>query len=142
MKIRTATPQDSATITSLLSAFHDAEQDEAAIHTQLGSDLIGRTQQFFVVVDDTDTPVGTTVVNLVYKFPDIEARIGEVFVDETQRGKGLSTLLMDAAEAWAWEHEAKYIELSSRPSRIAANALYQKRHYDLRDTNVYCKKRG
>jgi len=64
-------------------------------------------------------------------------RIEDVVVDGRLRGKGLGreimTLTLEALEKDGVER----IELTSRPSRLAANALYQSLGFKLRETNVY-----
>jgi len=64
-------------------------------------------------------------------------RIEDVVVDERYRGMGLGRQIMTkTTEALAREGVAG-IELTSRPSRIAANALYKSLGFSQRKTNVY-----
>ena len=63
--------------------------------------------------------------------------IEDVVVDETHRGKGYGKELMLYAIGFARSAGAKSIELTSRPSRIAANQLYKNMGFELRETNVY-----
>jgi ribosomal protein S18 acetylase RimI-like enzyme len=58
-------------------------------------------------------------------------------VDETARGKGVGAALNTEAISLAHEMGAKSIDLTSRPSREAANRLYQRLGFEQRDTNVY-----
>ncbi len=67
-------------------------------------------------------------------------RIEDVVVDGAYRGKGLGRKLMDALVTAAKERSVQSIELSSRPSRIEANALYQKIGFEKKETNVYVMK--
>ena len=53
------------------------------------------------------------------------------------RGEGIGEQLTEAAIAEARRRGARTIDLTSRPSREAANALYQKMGFELRETNVY-----
>jgi ribosomal protein S18 acetylase RimI-like enzyme len=65
------------------------------------------------------------------------AHIDDVVVDEAYRGQGLGALLMQQLIERARKRQVIFIELTSRPSRVAANKLYQKIGFALRETNVY-----
>jgi ribosomal protein S18 acetylase RimI-like enzyme len=65
------------------------------------------------------------------------AHIEDVVVDERCRGAGVGSQLITAALARATEAGAKQVDLTSRPSRIAANRLYQSLGFQPRETNVY-----
>ena len=63
--------------------------------------------------------------------------IEDVVVDESQRGKGLGEELMLFAIDYSKSLGAGSISLTSRPSRIVANRLYQKLGFVQYATNVY-----
>ena len=65
------------------------------------------------------------------------AWIEDVIVDNAARGKGVGRLLSEAAIEHALAAGAVTVELTSRPSREAANRLYQRIGFVARDTNVY-----
>lgn len=67
----------------------------------------------------------------------VRAWIEDVVVDESARGRGVGDLLNRAALDRARELGAKTVDLTSRPSREAANRLYQRIGFVARDTNVY-----
>ena len=67
----------------------------------------------------------------------VRAWIEDVVVDEAARGHGVGELLNLAALDRARELGAKTVDLTSRPSREAANRLYQRIGFVARDTNVY-----
>ena len=67
----------------------------------------------------------------------IRAWIEDVIVDDRARGHGVGSALTLAAIDLARSRGARTIDLTSRPSRVAANALYQKLGFELRETNVY-----
>ena len=64
-------------------------------------------------------------------------RIEDVVVDERHRDKGLGRKLMDQTLAILRQRHVSGIELTSRPSRVAANALYRSIGFTLHKTNVY-----
>ncbi|MBD3689299.1 GNAT family N-acetyltransferase [Nanchangia anserum] len=65
------------------------------------------------------------------------AWIEDVVVDEAARGHGAGAALVEAACEYAHEIGAKTIDLTSRPSREAANRLYRRCGFVARETNVY-----
>jgi ribosomal protein S18 acetylase RimI-like enzyme len=65
------------------------------------------------------------------------AWIEDVVVDETARGLGVGEQLTMAAVDEARRRGVRSIDLTSRPRREAANALYQKLGFERRETNVY-----
>ena len=67
----------------------------------------------------------------------IKAWVEDVVVEEEARGKGVGQKLMMHAMAEAENAGAKSVDLTSRPSREAANQLYQAIGFEVRETNVY-----
>jgi len=75
---------------------------------------------------------------VVFPIPTgIRAWVEDVVVDESARGKGVGRALSEHALQAANEKGALTVDLTSRPSRVAANQLYQKVGFQLRETNVY-----
>ena len=75
---------------------------------------------------------------IVFPIPTgIRAWIEDVVVDEQARGKGVGEALNQRAMEIAMKAGAKTIDLTSRPSREAANRLYQRLGFKARDTNIY-----
>lgn len=64
-------------------------------------------------------------------------RIEDVVVHPGQRGKGLGRKLMEHLLETLREEKAASVELTSRPSREAANRLYRSLGFQPRQTNVY-----
>ncbi len=67
----------------------------------------------------------------------LRARIEDVVVDEAARGQGVGAALTQAALRLAAASGARTVDLTSRPSRAAANRLYERRGFQLRDSRVY-----
>jgi ribosomal protein S18 acetylase RimI-like enzyme len=75
---------------------------------------------------------------VVFRIPTgVRARIEDVVVDEDVRGRGVGEALSQEAISRAVALGARTVELTSRPSREAANRLYQRLGFALRDSNVY-----
>ena len=66
-----------------------------------------------------------------------KAWVEDVVVDDGARGKGVGKSLMLHAMEQADKLGAKAVDLTSRPSREAANKLYQSLGFETRETNVY-----
>lgn len=67
----------------------------------------------------------------------MRAWIEDVVVDEAARGHGVGEALNLEALRIARELGAITVDLTSRPSREAANRLYQRLGFTERETNVY-----
>ncbi|MGF1595623.1 MAG: GNAT family N-acetyltransferase [Acidimicrobiales bacterium] len=90
-----------------------------------------------VAVDDEGTIVGSLTL-VVFTIPTgIRAWIEDVVVDEAGRGLGVGAALNNDAVERARALGATTVDLTSRPSREAANRLYQRLGFKARDTNVY-----
>ena len=90
-----------------------------------------------LIARDGDAIVGSLTL-VVFPIPTgIRAWIEDVVVDEAARGKGVGGALNTFALQRARERGAKTVDLTSRPSREAANRLYQRLGFVARETNVY-----
>jgi ribosomal protein S18 acetylase RimI-like enzyme len=90
----------------------------------------------FVARDDTGMIVGTATL-AVFRIPTaLRAWIEDVVVDEAASGGGVGTALTRAMLDRARERGCATVDLTSRPSREAANHLYAKLGFEQRSTNV------
>ncbi|MBK03095.1 MAG: GNAT family N-acetyltransferase [Actinomycetota bacterium] len=85
---------------------------------------------------------GTTILGsmtlVLFPIPTgIRAWIEDVVVDESARGRGVGEALNRRALTIALNAGAQTVDLTSRPSRDAANRLYQRLGFVARETNVY-----
>jgi ribosomal protein S18 acetylase RimI-like enzyme len=67
----------------------------------------------------------------------LRAWIEDVVVDESARGQGLGELLTREALRRAREAGARTVDLTSRPSRVAAGRLYERLGFAVRDSRLY-----
>lgn len=67
----------------------------------------------------------------------VRAWIEDVVVDQTVRGRGVRGALTQEAVRLARADGARTVDLTSRPSREAANRLYERLGFELRDSKVY-----
>ena len=99
------------------------------------------------IVDDSATTLfvardGDRIVGMLtlaaFRIPTAQrAFIEDVVVDEAARGTGVAAALVQAALDRAAELGARTVDLTSRPDREAANRLYQRMGFEVRETNVY-----
>ncbi len=89
------------------------------------------------VATDNGVIVGTLTL-IIFPIPTgVRAWIEDVVVDENARGLGIGEALTTAAVNEARGRGVRSIDLTSRPSREVANALYRKLGFERRETNVY-----
>jgi ribosomal protein S18 acetylase RimI-like enzyme len=65
------------------------------------------------------------------------AWIEDVVVDEAARGQGVGAALTLEAVRLARSGGARTVDLTSRPDRVAANRLYERLGFELRNSNLY-----
>lgn len=91
-----------------------------------------------LVASRADGEVVGSLTLVLFRIPTgMRAWIEDVVVDEAGRGRGVGEALNRAALELASEAGARSVDLTSRPSREAANRLYRRLGFRCRDTNVY-----
>jgi ribosomal protein S18 acetylase RimI-like enzyme len=91
---------------------------------------------FFVARVDGNIVGSLTLA--VFRIPTgVRAWIEDVVVDDAARGHGVGEALNRAALEEAARRGARTVDLTSRPSREAANRLYQRLGFLPRETNIY-----
>jgi len=89
------------------------------------------------VARDADRIVGMLTLAAFQIPTGVRAWIEDVVVDETARGAGVAGALVQAALDRSAELGARTVDLTSRPDREAANRLYVRMGFEVRQTNVY-----
>lgn len=89
--------------------------------------------------DDASEPPLLGALTLAwYPIPTgVRAWIEDVVVDPAARGRGIGEALVRAALERARREGAAQVDLTSRAEREAANRLYQRVGFQLRETNAY-----
>ncbi|TMD98879.1 MAG: GNAT family N-acetyltransferase [Chloroflexi bacterium] len=133
--VREATPELHAALARLLPQLNPTlpVPDMARLER-----LLADPDVTLLVAKDGDEVVGTTTV-IVYTTPFwIKARLDEVVVDASARGKGVGEALVKAALEVGREHGAQVAELQSGrgPRRDAAHRLYERLGFRVRDSDV------
>lgn len=91
----------------------------------------------FFIAEDNKKIVGVLTVVTYDLLSGTKVWIEDVVVDESQRGKGYGESLVLFAIDFTRSIGAESIDLTSKPSRTAANQLYLKLGFKIRQTNVY-----
>jgi GNAT superfamily N-acetyltransferase len=92
---------------------------------------------FFVATLDDGT-IGGVATLATFRIPTgVRAWVEDVVVDEAARGAGVGAALTNAMIDRARDLGCVTVDLTSRPKRDAANRLYQRLGFVMRDTNVY-----
>jgi GNAT superfamily N-acetyltransferase len=107
----------------------DAETLRAIVESEASTLLIAR--------DEVGTIMGSMTLAMFRIPTGLRAWVEDVVVDEAARGRGVGRLLNEHALEIARRAGATTVDLTSRPSREAANRLYQRLGFVARDTNVY-----
>ena len=91
-----------------------------------------------VLIAVEDGAILGTLTLVTFRIPTgVRSWIEDVVVDDAARGKGVGDLLNRHALDVARAKGAKTVDLTSRPSREAANRLYQRIGFLPRETNIY-----
>ncbi len=91
-----------------------------------------------LVAEDAGGRVLGSLTLALFRVPTgVRAWIEDVVVDEASRGHGVGQALVTSALERAREAGARTVDLTSRPSREAANRLYRRLGFAPRETNVY-----
>ena len=104
---------------------------------ELGQIVDSPASVLFVARDGDGRIVGSLTLALFRVPTGVRAWIEDVVVDESARGAGAGEALTMAAVDRAEAEGAKSVDLTSRPSREAANRLYVRLGFEARSTNVY-----
>lgn len=91
-----------------------------------------------LIATNKDDQIVGTMTLVLFRIPTgLRAWIEDVIVDSESQGKGIGKKLNQKALTIAEKAGAKTVELTSRPSREAANRLYQNLGFEKRETNIY-----
>ncbi len=100
--------------------------------------LIAESEASILLLAEEDGVIYGSLTLVLFRIPTgVRAWIEDVVVDDAARGKGVGRLLNEAALDRAREAGATTVDLTSRPSREAANRLYKRIGFEQRSTNVY-----
>ena len=105
--------------------------------TELLDRIVRSLEAELWVVREDNTIVGMATLALVTRPEGIAARVEDVVIRDGERGKGYGTLLLKKLIERAKARGASVVQLTSNPSRTAANMLYKKLGFTFHETNAY-----
>lgn len=101
-------------------------------------EIVGSPATHLLVARGADGSIAGSLTLVLFRIPTgLRAWIEDVVVDGEARGQGVGEALNRYAIDVAAEHGARSVDLTSRPSREAANRLYRRLGFEPRETNVY-----
>lgn len=109
----------------------DAAALQAIVDAPLSHLLVARDPRQGLAI------VGSMCLAMFHIPTGLRAWIEDVVVDEAARGRGVGEKLNRRALEIAAAAGAATVDLTSRPSREAANRLYLRMGFEPRETNVY-----
>jgi ribosomal protein S18 acetylase RimI-like enzyme len=131
-----ATPELVAAFATLIPQLSKSSPGPTA--AEVAEMIASPATDVLVALDSETGAVLGSLVLVVFRIPTaVRAWIEDVVVDGATRGRGVGEALNRFALDLARARGAKTVDLTSRPSREAANRLYQRLGFVARETNVY-----
>lgn len=134
-EVTTVTPEVIEALTSLVPQLSSSAP--APTGAEITDIATSPATVLLVARDDQGTIVGSLTLVLFRAPTGPRAWIEDVVVDTTTRGQGIGAALVRDALDRAASAGARTVDLTSRPSREAANRLYLRLGFERRETNVY-----
>ncbi len=102
------------------------------------TEMITSPSTVVLLARDAAGQIVGTLTLVLFRIPTgVRAWIEDVVVDEAARGSGAGAALTEEALRLSRAAGARTVDLTSSPSREAANRLYQRLGFKARETNVY-----
>lgn len=132
MKIRKASPTDTAGLSSLMEELMGVPSDLSALAESL--EHISSNPAYLLLVAEQDGQLIGTVMGIlcydIYKDCRPFVTIENVIVSQKSRGLGVGKQLFFALEEWAGQQNAAYLMLVSGNERTGAHQFYQTLGYE------------
>jgi len=137
MKIEVVKSIDAEQMDDVHRLIRQLSQGAILSSTEEFNEIIGSDKLTMICAIDGSRIVG--MLSLVYfRIPTgLRARIEDVVVDESHRRRGIAKTMSELAIQKYRDSDARSLDLTSSPSRVAANELYLKLGFNKRETNVY-----
>lgn len=140
MKIIEVTEYSEAVEKAILRLLPQLSASAKKLTTAEIKDLIRAEASILLMAieEDQGSAAAGMLTLAVFRIPTgVRAWIEDVVVDEDSRGQGIGERLVQAAIERAKTAGAITVDLTSRPSREAANRLYRRCGFVQRETNIY-----
>lgn len=137
IEVEAATSVDEELVADLNALVAQLSTSAPLLTLELVREIVDSPTTTLYLARDGERVVGTLTLALFSIPTGVRAWIEDVVVDEDARGRGVGEALTRRALEDARRAGARTVDLTSRPSREAAHALYQRVGFVERDTNVY-----
>ena len=137
IEVEAATSVDDELVADLNALVAQLSTSAPLLTLELVREIVDSPTTTLYLARDGERVVGTLTLALFSIPTGVRAWIEDVVVDEDARGRGVGEALTRRALEDARRAGARTVDLTSRPSREAAHALYQRVGFVERDTNVY-----
>lgn len=138
IQITRATQLDDELVAALARLLPQLAPDAALPSTAHLADVLANPLTHLLLARDASGEIIGMLTLVLYRTATgLHAWIEDVVVDLSARGQGIGELLCNAGIAIARDAGANHVNLTSRPTREAANRLYQRLGFVLRQTNLY-----
>lgn len=124
-------------VESLNQLLPQLSTNAAPLTTEDVTELVASPATVVFIARDEGRIVGSLTLVVLPIPTGLRAWIEDVVVDGTARGAGVGEALTNAAIEESRRRHVRTIDLTTRPSREAANRLYARLGFELRETNVY-----
>jgi ribosomal protein S18 acetylase RimI-like enzyme len=93
----------------------------------------GENDAMFIAEDESQTPLGFLRVNMQedYFTGEQHAHVNDIVVTAEAEGKGAGKLLLEKADEWAKEKNARWITLNVFDENFRAKKVYEKSGYKI-----------
>ncbi|MGH9106685.1 MAG: GNAT family N-acetyltransferase [Acidimicrobiales bacterium] len=127
-----ARPPDAAEVAELVAS------QAATLLVARDDEAMERVSEPTAHAENPHGPIVGMLTLVTFRIPTgVRAWVQDVVVEGVARGRGVGEALTVAALQMAGAGGARTVDLTTRASREAANQLYHKMGFQLRDTNVY-----
>ncbi len=142
-QVSEATAADPDLLRSLLPLLPQLSSSPPLLSLEELEQIVTSPATRLLVATDAEGRVHGMLTLVLFLVPTgMRAWIEDVVVDEGIRRGGVGAALVQSAVEVAEAAGARTVDLTSRPSREAANRLYQRLGFELRETNVYRRRSG
>ena len=125
-------------VTAMARLVPQLSRSAAPVTAEIVAGVVAHEACHLLVARDRDGGILGSMTLVVFPIPTgVRAWIEDVVVDEAARGQGVGEALNLRAIEIAEGLGATTVDLTSRPSREAANRLYHRLGFVQRETNVY-----
>lgn len=137
VRVEALTQATDAVVEALARLVPQLSSSAAPVTAEVVRAVLASPANVVLVARSDDRVVGALMLVVFPLLTGVRAWVEDVVVDADTRGLGVGRALVDAAVRVARERGASTVDLTSRPSREAANRLYVKAGFERRETNVY-----